>query len=79
MGMQISPIFTSLPLLLITISVVELFLVPTSGMYYAVYGMVSIKEPLLLSGRVAHMGDAGGPLKLLTPYNRKQNVQCVYK
>ena len=49
------------------------------GMYYPVCGMVHIKEPLLLIGKISPCGDSGFPLSLfewsfticLTPYNRK--------
>ena len=49
------------------------------GMYYPVYGMVHIKEPLLLIGKSSPCGGSGFPLSLsewslticLTPYNRR--------
>ena len=49
------------------------------GMYYSVYGMVHIKEPLLLIGKSSPCGGSGFPLSLSewsftkcpTPYNRK--------
>ena len=50
-----------------------------------VYGMVHIKEHLLLIGKSSPFGGSGFPLSLfewsfticLTPYNRKQNVLCA--
>ena len=58
---------------------IELFLVPASGMYYPICGMVHIKEPLLLIGMSNPCGSSGFPLSLSewsfnicpTPYNRK--------
>ena len=67
---------------------IELFLVPVvlhdwcnkgCGMYYPVYGMVHIKESLLLIGKSSPCGDSGFPLSLSEwsfticpmPYNRK--------
>ena len=52
------------------------------GMYYPVYGIVHIKEPLLLIGKSSPCGGSGFPLSLSewssticpTPYNRKYNV-----
>ena len=52
------------------------------GMCYPVYGMVHIKEPLLLFGKSSPCGGSGFPLSLSKlsftiwsmPYNRKQNV-----
>ena len=52
------------------------------GMCYPVYGMVHIKELLLLIGKRSPCGGSGFPLSLsewsfticLTPYNRKYNV-----
>ena len=49
------------------------------GMYYFVYVMMHIKEPLLLVGKSSPCGDSGFPISLsewsfticLTPYNRK--------
>ena len=49
------------------------------GMYYLVYGMMHIKETLLLVGKSSPCGGSGFPLSLsewsfticLTPYNRK--------
>ena len=49
------------------------------GMYYPVYGMVHIKEPLLLIGKNSPCGGSGFPLSLSEwsfticpmPYNRK--------
>ena len=49
------------------------------GMCYPVYGMMHIKEPLLLIGKSSPCGGKGFPLLLsewsfticLTPYNRK--------
>ena len=49
------------------------------GMYYPVYGMMHIKEPLLLIGKSSLCGGSGFPLSLSewsfticqTPYNRK--------
>ena len=49
---------------------------------YPVYGMVHIKEPLLLIRKSSPCGGSGFPLSLSewsfticpTPYNRKQNV-----
>ena len=49
------------------------------GMYYPVYGMVHIKEPLLLIGKSSPCGGSGFPLSLSewsfticpTPYNLK--------
>ena len=49
------------------------------GMYYAVCGMMHIKEPFLLIGKSSPCGGSGFPLSLsewsfticLTPYNRK--------
>ena len=51
-------------------------------MYYLGYGMMHIKEPLLLIGKSSPWGGSEFPLSLsewsfticLTPYNRKQNV-----
>ena len=43
---------------------IELFLVPASGMYYPVYGMVHIKEPLLLIGKSSPCGGSGFSLSL---------------
>ena len=51
-------------------------------MYYPVYGMMHIKEPLLLIGMSSLCSGIGFPLSLsewsfticLTPYNRKYNV-----
>ena len=50
-----------------------------SGMYYPVYVMVHIKEPLLLIGKSSLCGGSGFPFSLSewslticpTPYNRK--------
>ena len=58
---------------------IELFIVPASGMFYPVCGMVHIKEPLLLIGKSSLCGGSGFPFSLsewslticLTPYNRK--------
>ena len=55
------------------------------GVYYPVYGMVHIKEPLLPIGRSSPCGGSGFPLSLsewsfticLMPYNRKRNVLSV--
>ena len=55
------------------------------GMCYHVYGMVHIKEPLLIIGKSSPCGGNGFPLLLSegsfticpTPYNRKQNVLSV--
>ena len=52
------------------------------GMYYPAYGMMHIKEPLLLIGNSSLCGDSGFTLSLSewyfnicpTPYNRKYNV-----
>ena len=52
------------------------------GMCYPVFGMMHIKEPLLLIGKSSLCGGSGFPLSLsewsfticLTPYNRKYNV-----
>ena len=52
------------------------------GMCYPVYGMMHIKEPLLLIGHSRPCGGSGFPLSLsewsfticMTPYNRKYNV-----
>ena len=53
------------------------------GMCYPVYGMMLIKEPSLLIGKIAHVAATdflfryqSGPLPLLclTPYNHKQNM-----
>ena len=52
------------------------------GMCNSVCGMVHIKEPLLLIGKISPCGCSGFPLSLfawyfticLTPYNRKSNV-----
>ena len=49
------------------------------GMCYPVFGMMHIKEPLLLIGKSSLCGSSGFPLSLsewsfticLTPYNRK--------
>ena len=49
------------------------------GMYYPVYGMVHIKEPLLLINKSSLCGGSGFPFSLsewslticLTPYNRR--------
>ena len=49
------------------------------GMYYPVCGMMRIKEPLLLIGKISLCGGSGFPLSLSewsfticpTPYNRK--------
>ena len=49
------------------------------GMCHLVCGMMHIKEPLLLIGKISPCGDSGFPLSLsewsfticLTPYNRK--------
>ena len=49
------------------------------GMYYPIYGIVHVKEPLLLIGKSSPCGDSGFPLSLSewssticrTPYNRK--------
>ena len=49
------------------------------GMYYPVYGMVHIKEPMLLIGKSSPCGGSGFPLSLsewsfticMLPYNRK--------
>ena len=45
---------------------IELFLIPTNdwfnkghGMYYSVYGMMHIKEPLLLIGKSSLCGGSG--------------------
>ena len=54
-------------------------------MYCPVYGMVHIKEPLLLIGKSSPYGDSGFPFSLsewsfticLTPYNRKYNVSSA--
>ena len=54
-------------------------------MCYPVYGMMHIKEPLLLIGKSSLCGGSGFPLSLselsfticLTPYNRKENVLSV--
>ena len=51
-------------------------------MYYPIFGMVHIKEPLLLIGKSSPYGGIGFPLSLSecyfaicpTPYNRKYNV-----
>ena len=67
---------------------IELFLVPASalqlcnkgrGMCYPVFGMMHIKEPLLLIGKSSLCGGSGFPLSLsewsfticLMPYNHK--------
>ena len=64
---------------------IELFLVPASatnkgcGKCYPVYGIVHIKEPLLLIGKSSPCGGSGFPLSLSewssticpTPYNHK--------
>ena len=61
---------------------IELFLVPVSAprlVYYPVCGMMHIKEPLLLIGKISLCGGSGFPLSLsewsfticVTPYNRK--------
>ena len=55
------------------------------GMCYPVYGVVHIKEPLLLIGKSSLCGSSRFPLSLsewslticLMPYNRKQNVLSV--
>ena len=55
------------------------------GMYYSVYGMMHIKESLLIIGKSILCGGSGFPLSLsewsfticLTPYNRKKNVLSV--
>ena len=58
------------------------------GMCYSVFGMVHIKEPLLLIGKSSLCGGSGFPFSLsewslticLTPYNRKLIcVECVVK
>ena len=66
----------------------ELFLVPAMlhdccnkgrGMYYPIFGMMHIKEPLLVIGKSSLCGGSGFPLSLsewpfticLTPYDRK--------
>ena len=57
----------------------ELFLFPTSGMCYPVYGIVHMKEPLLLIGKSSPCGGSAFHLSLSewssticpTPYNRK--------
>ena len=47
------------------------------GVYYHVYGMMHMKEPLLQIGKSSPCGGSGfplslsGPLPYLTPYNRK--------
>ena len=54
-------------------------------MYYPVYGMMHIKEPLLLIGKSSPCGGSGFPLSLsewsfticVTPYTRKLNVLSV--
>ena len=51
-------------------------------MYYALCGMMHIKEPLMLIGKSSPCGGSGFPLSLsewssticVTPYNRKSNV-----
>ena len=56
------------------------------GMYYAVCGMMLIKEPMLLIGKSSPCGDSRIPLSLpewpfticLTPYNHKC-VESVVK
>ena len=57
-------------------------------MCYPVYGMMHIKEPLLLIGKSSPCGGGGFPLSLSewsfticpTPYNRKiKCVECVVK
>ena len=58
---------------------IELFLVPASGIYYPVCGMMHIKEPLLLIGESSPCGASGFPLSLSkwsftisrTPHYRK--------
>ena len=55
------------------------------GMCYSVYGMMHIKEPLLLIGKSSPWCGSGFPLSLSewsfticpTPYNRKQNELSV--
>ena len=55
------------------------------GMCYPVYGMVHIKEPLLLIGKSSPCAGSEFPLSLyewsfticLTPYNRTENVLSV--
>ena len=50
-----------------------------SGICYPICGMVHIKEPLLLLGKISLCGDSGFPFSLsewslticLTPYNRR--------
>ena len=58
------------------------------GMCYPVYGIMHIKEPLLLIGKSSPCGGSGFPLSLSewyfticpTPYNRKiKCVECVVK
>ena len=48
------------------------------NMCYPVCGMMHIKEPLLLFGKISLYGSSGFPLSLskwsLTPYNCKYNV-----
>ena len=45
----------------------------SSGMYYPVYGIQHIKQPLLLIGKAAGFlcRYLSGPLQGSTPYNRK--------
>ena len=55
------------------------------GMCYPVYGMVHIKEPLLLIGKSSLCGGSGFPFSLsewslticLMPYNRRKKVLSV--